>query len=565
MIPEIFRYLRGFGWWVGLSIFIGSLTILSAVGLMGASAYLIALAGFHPSIAVLQVAIVGVRFFGISRSVSRYFERLVSHSVNLRVLEKIRIVVFEKLVRHFPISMSGYPSSTILSLLIHDIEILENLFVRFLSPIFISIIVTFIVGIFVGMYAFELSIVLISGFFMAGFAIPFLSAKMSLVFGDELSIRRTNYQLGLNDYFQYFQEVLIYQKKDVLLEKIYSSEFKYAEIQKKQGLFQSFFSSLSFLGIQATSIIALIVSSYLILNDQFAPIFLAVLYLIFISSFEAVSNFSVVANNFGNVKSAATRIAKIQNISQSIQRNEEIEIDSGFDIELRDVSFSYPGTSKEVLNKINMTVQNGEKVALVGKSGSGKTTLIELLSGFYDNYCGSIQINGKELSHLDKSLFRKGFSYVSADPYIFDTTVRNNLNLATSVLDEVHLNENLKKVALDQRILDIDMFVGEHGNFLSGGEKQRLGIVRALLQNNKCVFIDEPTANLDPIIADELINNMFSWFSSKTLIWVMHQYYSMSQFDKIYVIDKGNVVEAGSHQTLFLQKGFYYKLLFEKH
>jgi len=134
--------------------------------------------------------------------------------------------------------------------------------------------------------------------------------------------------------------------------------------------------------------------------------------------------------------------------------NEEIEIDSGFDIELRDVSFSYPGTSKEVLNKINMTVQNGEKVALVGKSGSGKTTLIELLSGFYDNYCGSIQINGKELSHLDKSLFRKGFSYVSADPYIFDTTVRNNLNLASSVLDEVYLNENLKKV-VDMIVEDI--------------------------------------------------------------------------------------------------------------
>lgn len=198
MISQFITYLRGFVWWVGLAILLGSLTIMSGVGLMGASAYLIVMAGFHPSIAVLQVAIVGVRFFGISRSVSRYFERLVSHSVNLRILEKIRISVFEQLVRHFPVSIAGYPSSTILSLFIQDIEILENLFVRFLSPVFISIIVMFLVGIFVGVYAIELTIVIAIGFFLVGYLIPWISAKISMISGDEMSIKRINYQLGLN-------------------------------------------------------------------------------------------------------------------------------------------------------------------------------------------------------------------------------------------------------------------------------------------------------------------------------------------------------------------------------
>ena len=123
MIKQFLHYLHGFGWWVILSIFLGSLTIMSGIGLMGASAYLITMAGFHPSIAVLQVAIVGVRFFGIGRSVARYLERLISHSVNLRVLEQIRIRVFIILEKHYPASFSNYSSSSILSLIIQDIEI----------------------------------------------------------------------------------------------------------------------------------------------------------------------------------------------------------------------------------------------------------------------------------------------------------------------------------------------------------------------------------------------------------------------------------------------------------
>jgi ATP-binding cassette subfamily C protein CydC len=564
MIYQLFRYLRGFGWWVGLATFLGALTILSGIGLMGASAYLIVMAGFHPSIAILQVVIVGVRFFGISRSVSRYFERLVSHSVNLRILEKIRISVFGQLERHFPISINDYPSSTILGLFIHDIEILENLFVRFLSPVLISIIVTFLVGIFVGFYAIELVIVITVGIFLVGFAIPFLSARISLNYGNEMALRRTKYQLGLNDYFQYFQEVLLYQRNQTLLEKINSLENQFAKIQIKQGLNQSIFSSISFLGTQATVIIAIFTSLYLIQNKQFAPIMLAIFYTIFTSSFEAVSNFSVVANSYGNVKAAAIHISEIQNIPNISQKKEVINLGAGFDIELSDVSFNYPGTTKKVLKKINMSVQNGEKVAIVGKSGSGKTTLIQLLTGFYDNYSGSIKINSQELSHIDTKNYRNGFSYVESDPYLFDTSIRQNLNLASDGVSDNFLEECLKKVSLDKRIINLDTLVGEHGGFLSGGEKQRLGIARALLQNKRCVFIDEPTANLDPILAIDLINNMLNWFSTKTLVWVMHKYNSMSQFDTIYVINDGVIVEKGNHKELILQKGLYNKLYFDQ-
>ncbi len=212
------------------------------------------------------------------------------------------------------------------------------------------------------------------------------------------------------------------------------------------------------------------------------------------------------------------------------------------------------------LQEINLSISDGEKIAIVGKSGSGKTTLIDLISGFYDGYSGSIKINGQELKNIDRKSLHSTISYVSSDPYIFDTTTKQNLKLANVQADDYLLGDILKKVKLDNRIPNLDIRLGEHGSFLSGGEIQRLGLARALIQDCKCILIDEPTENLDPVLAIDLVHEMLDWFSSKTLIWIMHKFYAMKAFDKIIVMENGRIIEQGNHDKLIYDQGVYYNL-----
>lgn len=533
---------------------------MSGVGLMGASAYLITMAGFHPSIAVLQVAIVGVRFFGIGRSVARYLERLVSHSVNLRVLEQIRVRVFIILEQHYPASLSNYSSSSILSLIIQDIESLENLFVRILSPVLVSLVVTIIAVIFVGSFSVEIGIILLIGVVLSGFIIPIISARSSIAYGGELAERRSLYQQELIQFFQFFQETQIYKQNESIVRSLQKFESDFSDVQVKQGVFQALFSAISFIVIQITVIGGLFLSAYLVSQNRIDPILVAVLYLVMLSSFESVANLSSAAQTFGIVKKASARLSEFENVPQKNNPGEFLQLESGFNILIRNVSFKYPGASEMTLQEINFSIRDGEKIAIVGKSGSGKTTLIDLLSGFYDDYSGSIKINGQELKDIDRKSLHSTISYVSSDPYIFDSTTKQNLQLANMHADDYLLGDILKKVKLDNRIPDLDIRLGEHGSFLSGGEIQRLGLARALIQDCKCILIDEPTENLDPVLAIDLVHEMLDWFSSKTLIWIMHKFYAMKAFDKIIVMDNGRIIEQGNHDKLIYDQGVYYNL-----
>ena len=302
MIKQFLHYLHGFGWWVLLSIFLGSLTIMSGIGLMGASAYLITMAGFHPSIAVLQVAIVGVRFFGIGRSVARYLERLISHSVNLRVLEQIRIRVFIILAKHYPASFSNYSSSSILNLIIQDIESLENLFVRILSPVFVSLVTTLVTLIFVCAFSIEVGVVLLIGIILSGFIIPVISAKSSITYGDELAERRRIFQQELIQFFQFLQETQIYKKNGMVLNSLRELQSNFSDVQVKQGVYQAFFTAVSFIVVQITVLVSLIISAYLVSQNRLNPIMMAVLYLVVLSSFEIGSKSLFCGTNIWNCK-----------------------------------------------------------------------------------------------------------------------------------------------------------------------------------------------------------------------------------------------------------------------
>ncbi len=395
--------------WTGiiLSIVLATMTVLSTVALMGVSAYLIILAGFHPSIALLQISIVGVRFFGITRSIFRYIERLQTHKVNFQILGNLRLSIFSKLSESYYQFVDRYTSSDFLFLVINDINQMENLFVRLLSPALVAFIISILVGIYLGSHALDLLFIYIVGYLLTGIVIPFISIKSSRVSKGKLEIVQKNYQSSIINSNQFLDEAIFYQAESKLKKDLKQSIFELEKVQTRTVVWQSVWQLFSFYSIQMLFLSTLALSIYLVANGKLDIMLVGVIFLVVLTSFEVLSNIPSMAYLYGDIELSSKRIREIEKIllkpfDNFPQIDQEI-----FPIKFEDVSYAYPNHQAfPVIQNVNIDLKRGEKIAIVGMNGSGKTTLIELLLGLRDEYSGSIKLGDTRIKNNSQ-----GFSY----------------------------------------------------------------------------------------------------------------------------------------------------------
>jgi ATP-binding cassette subfamily B protein len=263
---------------------------------------------------------------------------------------------------------------------------------------------------------------------------------------------------------------------------------------------------------------------------------------------------------------AAQRLSEILELSPEDDGNEEKrvkDINLTREISIRNLSFRY-GTREPVLMDINMRIRGGEKIALVGESGSGKTTLVKLLMNFYSPEKGEILFGDYNIKDINREFLRSRISYISQDVFLFSGTIRENLTLGNenaSLKDVIEAcllsrsNEFIEKMPLRY-----DTVLDENGSNLSGGQKQRLAIARALLKNPDVLIMDEATSNLDSITEKSIENTINDLPGDVTTIIIAHRLSTILRCDKIFVFDKGRIIESGSHGYLMAQKGTYYEL-----
>ena len=562
---RLLHFLKGSWGWVALSVLLGGLTIGASVALMGTSAWLISEAALHPSIAVISVAIVGVRFFGIARAVFRYLERLVSHNVTFRLLSRLRVWFYEKLEPLAPARLMEYRAGDLLARIISDVGTLENFYVRVVAPPLTAILVMIGGSIFLASSDPRLAALLISFFLILGLILPILAQTMSQRPGMDVITQRADLNIQVVDGIQGIADILAFGQAQDRLSKITSTGKSYGDSQKHLAWINGIHSGLSAFMSNFALWVVLFLCIPLISAGYLDGVILASLALVTLSSFEAVTPLPLAAQMWISSREAARRLFEVVDTKPAVSWQAPInKTITNYELQIRDLSFTYPNQSIPALQHITINIKPGTSIAIVGPSGAGKSTLANLLLRFWDYESGEIRLGGESLKAYTPDEVRERIAYVSQNTYFFNTSVYENLRMARRRVTREEVEASARLAQIHDFILGLskgyDTLIGEQGLRLSGGERQRLAIARAIIKDAPILILDEPTANLDSITERQVLETLFTLMHRKTSLHITHRLVGLENVDEILVLDHGQIVERGAHQILLDQKGIYRRL-----
>jgi ATP-binding cassette subfamily B protein len=237
-------------------------------------------------------------------------------------------------------------------------------------------------------------------------------------------------------------------------------------------------------------------------------------------------------------------------------------------VQFRNVDFVYPDTGIQALKNFNLQIKKGEKVAIVGRTGSGKTTVAQLLLRMYDVKNGTIEAEGTDIRNIELGSLREQISYVPQDVFLFSETIGNNIRFGLAHATQDMITRAAAQANVDKEIerlpLQYETQIGERGVTLSGGQKQRISIARALIKDPGLVIFDDCLSAVDAKTEKEIIGYLDDYLRDKTAIIITHRMFSLLQFDKIVVLEDGEIIETGTHQQLMSVKGGYYAGLYTR-
>lgn len=547
-----------------LAIFLGILTFVCGAGLMFCAGFLISKSATHPeNILLVYVPIVLTRAFGIARPAIQYFERIVSHNWVLRMTSKFRQKMYDALETDATIFNSKYQLGDVLGLLSDDISHIQNLYLRSIFPMFVAWGLYAIIVIGLGILSPLMGLWMLITFGLMIFAIPIWSILVNGARQDYEKEAQDNLYVDLTDNVLGVSDWILSGRNKEYLQLHVNSQDKLISVNQKMKSFErlrNFLMQMVFLLI----VISLIIWAGAKFGGHASPLtnWIAAFVLAVFPLNEALAGLPTAAQETNVYQKSLVRLNNLPDPNQKVQK-EAPTISAPYDLSVKNVHYTYPQTTKEILRGISLNIHAGEKVAILGKSGAGKSTLAALLRGDRKPTAGKITLNNIDVSEFGDQM-SKYFSVINQTPYLFNTTIANNLRLGNEEATDEQLWDVLDRVGLRQTIEALpekmDTQVEEAGLRFSGGERHRLALARVLLKNAPIVLLDEPTVGLDPITEQAVINTFIKQLDGKTLIWITHHLQGIEKMNQVIFIEDGQIEMEGTPKQLWQTNARYREL-----
>ncbi len=521
---------------------LGALTVVFGVALMALAGYLISRAAERPAVLSLLVAIVGVRFFGLGRPVVRYLERITSHDVALRTLGGVRRRFYERIEPLAPAHLQCYRRGDLLSRMVADVDALQNLYLRCVEPALVALMAG---AVSVGVSAAVLpaaGVALAAGLLVAGIAVPAAGGLLSARAGRRQAGARGELSAELVELTAGASEIVAFGAQGAALARVGAADRTLVGLARRDALATGVCDGLGLLvtGVTVTVVVALAVDASN--AGELGRVLIAMLALLALASFEAVTPLAAAARELSATMAAGSRVLALSrsNDAPSDPPQPAPVPDWPFPLALEGVCARYPGQQRPVLDRVSLRLEPGERVALVGASGAGKTTVVNLLLRFLDPERGRVTLAGRDVRDYRQEDIRRAVSVAGQDSHLFSTTIRENVRLARPDGCEEAIEQALRGARIwdwIQQLPDgLDTLVGEQGRELSGGQRQRIVLARALLADGPVLVLDEPTAHLDSSTASDLIRDVFTAASDKTLLLITHRNEGLNLVDRVIAL-----------------------------
>ena len=495
-----------------------------------------------------------------------WIESWISHDMAYRILADMRIKLFDTLDRLAPAYMYSRRSGDLTSVVTSDIETVESFFAHAAGPILVAIMVPLVALGFLLNMSWLLALVLVPFLILVGLS-PHYIGRHTDRLGNRLRTELGEVNAHMADSVQGLREVVVFSQDGRRLQEIHDKSDALTGLQVRYGR-QLGFQQGAIEGIQAVgALVVLILGAYLVNEGLLAAAALPVATMLALTCFTPVAEIARIVKELANAFGSGRRVFAVQ--------DEPVPVDDGHDVptttvaapavEFSDVWFNYGPGEPQALSGVSFAADAGQTVALVGPSGAGKTTVAHLLMRFWDPQQGRITFGGHDIRDFTLDDLRSRISLVSQDIYLFNMSIRENLRMARPDATDEEIEEAAKMASADEFIRRFprgyDSVVGERGTSISGGQRQRLAIARALLKQAPILILDEATSHLDTENEREVRAAIAELMQDRTTLVIAHRLSTVRDADKIIVLDDGRVTQHGTHDALVGSEGTYAQLV----
>ncbi|MER7277263.1 thiol reductant ABC exporter subunit CydC [Dactylosporangium sp. NPDC000244] len=518
-----------------------------AVGLMATSAWLISRAALHPPVLHLMVAIVAVRAFGIGRGVLRYVERVTGHDGALRVLGELRVRVFRRLERLAPAGLAGFRRGDLAARLVDDVESIVDLVVRVALPIAVAAVTGLASVLLVWSLLPAAGLALAAGVLVVGVGVPLLQAALVRRADARLAPLRGTLAAGTVDLVQGLPDLIAAGAVDDALAALDRTDRELLTATRRSSAATGVSAAVTALCTGLAVLAALVAGALAVRGGTLHGEFLAVVVLTPLAVFEIVGAVPPAAQHFAAARTALRRLAEVaatpdpapDPVTPVALRPGAAVPAAAPVVRVEGVAAQWvPG--RPVVRDVSFVLEPGARVALTGPSGSGKSTIASLLVRWLDPCAGRITLGGVDLRDARGDDVRHIVGYLGDDAYLFDSTIEANLRIGKPDATEAELASALRRARLTEWVRGLPdglaTSVGEHGVAVSGGQRRRIALARALLADFPVLVLDEPTEHLDEENAVALLRDLMAATRGRTVLLITHRTDARDYVDSVIAL-----------------------------